>query len=270
MDRRRVRIYRARKCPRVETVFGASDVGRGDYVMILRATTHRVVAEARERGHRRRVSRAPGAIGRPTAIPRRPHICRATGQLLEHAPHCERGPARPGRPAPGRGHRRRSRRGDRSPHQAPRTGTGRDRGEHLYAPFHVPRCGRLGRLPLPMSSTSATRADHRAACTSAAGASGLEGWNFVICNFVRAGRLPPLSIPVPLLPPECRPDEVMFYVDGDYEARKGSGSAWARSRCIPAATPTAPQPGRWSARIGVEYFDELAVMVDTFRPPRAR
>ena len=51
-----------------------------------------------------------------------------------------------------------------------------------------------------------------------------EGWNFVVCNFVpRKVDYHPLSIPVPYYHSNVDSDEVMFYVDGDYEARKGSG-----------------------------------------------
>ena len=47
---------------------------------------------------------------------------------------------------------------------------------------------------------------------------------------------------------------------------RAPASARARSRCTPAATRTARSPARSSASLGAEFFDELAVMVDTFRP----
>jgi homogentisate 1,2-dioxygenase len=56
----------------------------------------------------------------------------------------------------------------------------------------------------------------------------------------------------------------MFYWGGDYEARKGSGIEQSIS-LHPAATATALARGRGTlARRAV--LDELAVMVDTFRP----
>jgi homogentisate 1,2-dioxygenase len=61
-------------------------------------------------------------------------------------------------------------------------------------------------------------------------------------------------------------DEIMFYVDGDYEARKGSGIGKGSISVHPGGHAHGPQPGASEASIGVEYFDELAVMVDTFRP----
>ena len=94
-----------------------------------------------------------------------------------------------------------------------------------------------------------------------------EGWNFVICNFVpRKVDYHPLSIPVPYYHSNVDSDEIMFYVDGDYEARKGSGIGKGSISVHPGGHAHGPQPGATEGSIGVEYFDELAVMVDTFRP----
>jgi homogentisate 1,2-dioxygenase len=94
-----------------------------------------------------------------------------------------------------------------------------------------------------------------------------EGWNFVICNFVpRKVDYHPLSIPVPYYHSNVDSDEIMFYVDGDYEARKGSGIGKGSVSVHPGGHAHGPQPGASEGSIGVEYFDELAVMVDTFRP----
>ena len=94
-----------------------------------------------------------------------------------------------------------------------------------------------------------------------------EGWNFVICNFVpRKVDYHPLAIPVPYYHSNVDSDEIMFYVDGDYEARKGSGIGKGSISVHPGGHPHGPQPGATEGSIGVERFDELAVMVDTFRP----
>ena len=61
-------------------------------------------------------------------------------------------------------------------------------------------------------------------------------------------------------------DEVMFYVGGDYEARKGRGINIGSISLHPGGHAHGPQPSAIEASIGVEDFDELAVMVDTFRP----
>ncbi len=77
-----------------------------------------------------------------------------------------------------------------------------------------------------------------------------EGANFVICNFVpRKVDYHPLSIPVPYYHSNVDSDEVMFYVDGDYEARKGS----RHRQGLDLAAPRRPRAraaarGRTSAR----------------------
>ena len=65
-------------------------------------------------------------------------------------------------------------------------------------------------------------------------------------------------------------DEVMFYVGGDYEARKGSGIDLGSISLHPGGYAHGPQPSAIEASLGAEYFDESAVMVDTFAPARAR
>jgi homogentisate 1,2-dioxygenase len=94
-----------------------------------------------------------------------------------------------------------------------------------------------------------------------------EGNNFVICNFVpRKVDYHPLSIPVPYYHSNVDSDEIMFYCGGDYEARKGSGIGQGAISIHPGGHAHGPQPGAYERSIGVEFFDELAVMVDTFRP----
>jgi homogentisate 1,2-dioxygenase len=94
-----------------------------------------------------------------------------------------------------------------------------------------------------------------------------EGWNFVVCNFCpRKVDYHPLSIPVPYYHSNVDSDEVMFYVGGDYEARKGSGINIGSISLHPGGYAHGPQPSAIEASLGAEYFDELAVMVDTFAP----
>ena len=67
-----------------------------------------------------------------------------------------------------------------------------------------------------------------------------EGWNFVVCNFLpRKVDYHELAIPVPYYHSNVDSDEVMFYVGGDYEARKGSGIGIGS---------ISPAPGRPRAR----------------------
>ena len=71
-----------------------------------------------------------------------------------------------------------------------------------------------------------------------------EGHNFVICNFVpRKVDYHPLSIPVPYYHSNVDSDEVMFYVGGDYEARKGSGIGIGSISLHPGGHAHGPQPG---------------------------
>jgi len=58
----------------------------------------------------------------------------------------------------------------------------------------------------------------------------------------------------------------MFYCAGDYEARKGSGIGVGSVSLHPGGHSHGPQPGAVERALGKQYFDELAVMVDTFRP----
>ncbi len=94
-----------------------------------------------------------------------------------------------------------------------------------------------------------------------------QGPNFVVCSFVpRKVDYHPLAIPVPYHHHNTDSDEVLFYTGGSYEARRGSGIAQGSISLHPSGFTHGPQPGAVERAIGVDYFDELAVMVDTFRP----
>ncbi|MDD9350006.1 homogentisate 1,2-dioxygenase domain-containing protein, partial [Mumia sp.] len=94
-----------------------------------------------------------------------------------------------------------------------------------------------------------------------------EGHNFVVCNFLpRKVDYHPLSIPLPYYHSNVDSDEVMFYVAGDYEARKGTGIGVGSISLHPGGIAHGPQPGAVEASLGAQEFDEVAVMVDTFRP----
>ena len=94
-----------------------------------------------------------------------------------------------------------------------------------------------------------------------------EGWNFVVCNFLpRKVDYHPLSIPVPYYHSNVDSDEIMFYVGGDYEARKGSGINLGSISVHPGGYAHGPQPSAIEASLGAEKFDETAVMIDTFQP----
>ena len=240
----------------VETVFGVIAYRAGDYVVIPRATTHRWV---------------PAEPSRLYAIEANSHIAPPKrylsryGQLLEHAPYCERDL--------------------RGPHSLVelvethadaadvdvlvkhRTGAGIVGTRMTYAthPFDVvgwdgclypytfniedfmPITGKVHQPP-PVHQV-------------------FEGHNFVICNFLpRKVDYHPLAVPVPYYHSNVDSDEVMFYVAGDYEARKGSGIGLGSMSLHPGGHAHGPQPQAIEASLGAEYFEESAVMVDTFAP----
>lgn len=92
-----------------------------------------------------------------------------------------------------------------------------------------------------------------------------EGHNFVICSFCpRMLDWDENAIPVPYNHSNIDSDEVMYYVEGNYRARRGIevGSISLH----PQGIPHGPHPGTVEASLGKKWTDELAVMIDTFRP----
>jgi len=92
-----------------------------------------------------------------------------------------------------------------------------------------------------------------------------EGHNFVICSFCpRMLDFHPEAIPVPYNHSNLDSDEVLYYVEGDYKARRGIevGSITLH----PQGIPHGPHPGTVEKALGKEWTNELAVMCDTFRP----
>ncbi len=92
-----------------------------------------------------------------------------------------------------------------------------------------------------------------------------DGPGFVICSFVpRLFDYHPLSIPAPYNHSNVDSDEVIYYVKGDFMSRRGIDSAALTVH--PNGIPHGPHPGTYEGSIGKARTDELAVMVDTFRP----
>ncbi len=237
----------------VETVFGDLEVADGDYAIVPRATTFRVVPNGKVRIY---------AIEANSHISPPKRYLSRYGQLLEHAPYCERDLRVTNDPRVVHGenvevyikHRGNGPGGvvgsvHTLPHH-PLDVVGWDGCLYPYA-LNVkdfePITGRVHQPP-PAHQV-------------------FEGHNFVICNFVpRKVDYHPLAIPVPYYHSNVDSDEVMFYCGGDYEARKGSGIGEGSISLHPGGHPHGPQPGAYERSIGAEFFDELAVMVDTFRP----
>ena len=88
---------------------------------------------------------------------------------------------------------------------------------------------------------------------------------FVICSFVpRLYDYHPLSIPAPYNHSNIDSDEVLYYVEGDFMSRTGIDRGYISLH--PAGIPHGPHPGTYEGSIGKTKTEELAVMVDTFRP----
>jgi homogentisate 1,2-dioxygenase len=94
-----------------------------------------------------------------------------------------------------------------------------------------------------------------------------DGPGFVICSFVpRLFDYHPLAIPAPYNHSNVDSDEVLYYVEGDFMSRKGIERA--SFTVHPNGIAHGPHPGTYEGSIGKTRTDELAVMVDTFRPLR--
>jgi homogentisate 1,2-dioxygenase len=242
-------LYVQRGSGTVETVYGALSVRDGDYVVLPTSTTYRIVP-ANDEPLRLLSLEARGHIGPPR------RYLSAKGQFLEHAPYCERDLRGPSEPLVVEG-------GDTEVLVRHRAGLTRFTYDHH--PFDVvgwdgclypwvfniddfePITGRVHQPP-PVHQT-------------------FEGPNFVVCSFCpRKVDYHPLAIPVPYNHANVDSDELMFYVRGNYEARKGSGIDIGSMSLHPSGCTHGPQPGAAEASIGAEYFDETAVMVDTFAP----
>ncbi|HEY9669123.1 MAG TPA: homogentisate 1,2-dioxygenase [Coleofasciculaceae cyanobacterium] len=94
-----------------------------------------------------------------------------------------------------------------------------------------------------------------------------SGPGFVVCSFVpRLFDYHPLAIPAPYNHSNVDSDEVIYYVKGNFMSRKGIERASITVH--PGGIPHGPHPGMYEGSIGKERTDELAVMIDTFRPLR--
>ncbi len=92
-----------------------------------------------------------------------------------------------------------------------------------------------------------------------------ETGGFVMCSFVpRLYDYHPDSIPAPYNHSNIDSDEVIYYVDGDFMSR--NNIAKGQITLHPAGIPHGPHPGAYERSIGKKETQELAVMVDTFKP----
>ena len=233
----------------VETVFGALTARQGDYVLMPTSTTHRWVPTG-DAPLRTLVVQSGGHIGAPR------RYLSPRGQFLESAPYCERDLHGPTEPLQASGSdvdvlvRHRAGTSVLTYANHPFDVVGWDGCLYPYT-FNVadfePITGRVHQPP-PVHQT-------------------FEGPRFVICSFVpRKVDYHPLAVPIPYNHANVDSDEVLFYAGGDYEARRGSGIEQGSISLHPSGFTHGPQPGAVERALGAERFEELAVMVDTFRP----
>ena len=231
----------------IRTMYGSMTFSYGDYVMIPRGTIYQIEFDSDDNRHYVAESFSP------IVYPKK--YRNELGQLLEHSPYCERDIRQPA---------------DLETHD--------EEGEfrvlikkeglihpytYKYHPFDLigwdgfhypwalsihdfePITGRIHQPP-PVHQT-------------------FEASNFVVCSFCpRKYDYHPLAIPAPYAHSNIDSDEVMYYVDGQFMSKghveKGQISLH------PGGIPHGPTPGAAEKSIGKEGTEELAVMIDTFRP----
>ncbi len=232
----------------LESVFGRLPVASGDYVVIPASTTHRWVIEDRAEFL---VVAATGHVDVPD------RYTNARGQLLEGAPFSERDQRAPD-PEP------LLMDGENVPVLV-RTRNGVSIHVHAAHPFDVvgwdgslypwamsihdfePIVGRIHQPP-PVHQTFA-------------------GPNFVVCSFVpRLYDTDPEAVKVPYHHSNVDTDEVLFYAGGNFMSRAGAGIAPGSISLHPPGFVHGPQPGSVERARDVDRTEELAVMVDAFRP----
>ena len=230
----------------MHTQFGRLPFGPGDYLVLPYGTTWRM--DLQEPG-RFFVIEAPSEIEPPARYRNR------FGQLLEHAPYCERDIRPPealeAHTEGGEFDVRVKARGRMTRHvldHHPLDVVGWDGYLYPWA-FNIrdymPITGMIHQPP-PTHQTFA-------------------GGNFVVCSFVpRLFDYHPQAIPVPYNHSNVNSDEVMYYCDGSFMSRKGIEQFDISLH--PSGLPHGPQPGVTEASLGKARTEELAVMVDTFHP----
>lgn len=232
---------------KLKSMFGELSFGYGDYVVVPRGVIYQIEFDTED--NRLFIVESHS----PIVYPKR--YLNPYGQLLEHAPYCERDIREP------QGLQTHDEAGDfrmlikkqgmlfpyvfdRHPFDV----VGWDGNFYPFA-FSIhdfePITGRIHQPP-PVHQTFAAR-------------------GFVICSFVpRLFDYHPEGIPAPYNHSNIDSDELLYYVEGNFMSRKGIDVG--NITLHPMGIPHGPHPGTVEASIGAKATEEIAVMVDTFRP----
>ncbi|CAM3854964.1 homogentisate 1,2-dioxygenase [Nocardiopsis rhodophaea] len=236
---------------RFESTYGVIEAGEGDYVTVPTGTIHRWVPDGTVTAL---VIEASGHIRPPK------RYLSNYGQFLEHAPYCERDLRGPDGPTVVDGPEAQA-----ATPVLVRTRGGLTRMTFAHHPFDVvgwdgylyPYAFNIRDFEPIVKKTHAPPPVHQT----------FEGPNFVVCSFCpRPLDFHDDAVPIPYNHHNVDSDEFMYYVAGDYAARKGSGIDIGSISLHPAGFTHGPQPGAVEAAIGARETSEMAVMVDTFRP----
>lgn len=231
----------------LESQMGEIDFRKGDYLVIPKGIIHRYRLSGE--GHIFLIIESKGYVRTPGRY-RNKH-----GQLLEHSPYCERDIRPPSRltPIDEKGDFQILVKARNTLHSMilthhPFDTIGWD-GYYFPWAFNIddfePITGRI-HMPPPIHQT-------------------FEGDGFVVCSFVpRLFDYHKDSIPVPYNHSNIGSDEVLYYCSDEFMSRKGIelGSITLH----PDGMPHGPHPGKAEASIGLKKTEELAVMIDTFKP----
>jgi homogentisate 1,2-dioxygenase len=232
---------------KLKTMYGQIPFEYGDYLIIPRGTVYQLDFENEE--NRLLIVESFSPITTPKRYRNQ------FGQLLEHSPFCERDIKTPTQ------HETIDVKGDFVVNikkqgmiypytyaNHPFDVVGWD-GYHFPYAFSIfnfePITGRI-HMPPPIHQT-------------------FEGNNFVICSFVpRMYDYHPEAIPAPYHHSNIDSDELLYYVDGDFMSRNDIQKG--QITLHPGGLPHGPHPGAIERSIGKKETNELAVMIDPFKP----
>ena len=232
----------------LETQFGHIEYRPGDYLVLPTGVIWRLLPRADE-SQRMLCVEAAGHIEPPGRYVNR------YGQFLENSPYCERDIRAPQWVEP------RDEEGEFEVRVKARGGTTR----YLYGRHPMDVVGWDGHLwPYAFNIEDFEPITGRVHQPPPVHQT-FDGPGFVVCSFVpRLFDYHPQAIPAPYNHSNVDSDEVIYYVEGDFMSRRGVERGALTVH--PNGIPHGPHPGAYEGSIGKERTDELAVMVDTFRP----